>query len=148
MSAVVARETEVAIARRAVRELCEALGLPPIAVARPGAVGLLPPPVLLRAADGWVHPGPPTAWDDFAALVLSLGGDLSVLSAEAVDAEAGEWMLPAVAVRTAPAAAPQIPWPEAPPAVAGARIVVLGSTWAVPLTGYAARGCSARGSSG
>ena len=138
MSTVVARETEVAIARRAVRELCEALGLPPVAVARPGAVGLLPRPVLLRAADGWVHPGPPTAWDDFAVMLASLGGDLSVLAAEAVDAEAGEWMLPAVAVRAAPAAAPDVPWPETPAAVAvaGARIVVLGSTWAVPLTGY------------
>ena len=69
-------------------------------------------------------------------MVASLGGDISALSAEAVDAEAGAWMLPAVAVRFAPAA-------RAAGAVAaadarrldGARVVVLGSTWAAPLTG-------------
>ena len=34
------------------------------------------------------------------------------LPAEAVDAEAGAWRLPAVAVRAAPAAAPRVPWPD------------------------------------
>ena len=35
-------------------------------------------------------------------MLATLGGDLSALSAEAIDAEAGAWMLPAVAVRFAP----------------------------------------------
>jgi hypothetical protein len=136
MSAVTTREPAVAVARRAARELCDALGLPLLRPARPGSVGWPPPPVLLRAADGWVHPGPPTAWDDFAAMVASLGGDLSALPAEVVDAEAGAWMLPAVAVRTVPAAAPAIAWPRGDVRVAAARVVVLGSTWAAPLTGH------------
>ena len=99
MSTVVSREPGVAVARRAASELCDALGVPLLRPARVAAVGLLPPPLLLRAADGWVHPGPPTAWADFEAMVGSLGGDLTQLAAEAVDAEAGAWMLPAVAVR-------------------------------------------------
>ena len=137
MSAVVSREPGVAVARRAANELCDALGLPLLRPARVAAVGLLPPPRLMRAADGWVHPGPPTAWADFEALVGSMGGDLSQLSAEAVDAEAGAWMLPAVAVRRAPAAAPPVRWPVGTTRLDGARVVVLGSTWAVPLTGLA-----------
>ncbi len=135
MSTVVTREPGVAIARRAARELCDALGLPLLPPARPGSVGLLQPPLLLRAADGWVHPGPPTAWADFDAMLASLGGDISALSAEAVDAEAGEWMLPAVAVRFAPAAPSPVPWPLGTTRLDGARVVVLGSTWAAPLTG-------------
>jgi hypothetical protein len=137
MSAVATREPGVAVARRATCALCDSLGLPLLEPARPGSVGLPPPPVLLRAADGWVHPGPPTAWADFHAMLGSLGGDLSQLSAESVDAEAGAWMLPAVAVRSAPAAAPSVPWPRTHPRLDGARVVVLGSTWAAPLTGLA-----------
>jgi len=137
MSTVVSREPGVAVARRAARELCEALGVPLLRPARVAAAGLLPPPRLLRAADGWVHPGPPTAWADFEAMVGSLGGDLSQLSAEAVDAEAGAWLLRAVAVRRAPAAAPPVRWPVGDSHLDGARVVVLGSTWAIPLTGLA-----------
>jgi hypothetical protein len=135
MTGVATREPGVAIARRAARALCDALGIPLIRPARPGSVGLLPPPRLLRTADGWVHPGPPTAWDDFTAMVDSLGGDLSTLTAEAVDAEAGAWRIPAVAVRSAPATAPAVRWPAGRMEVAGARAVVLGNTWAAPLTG-------------
>ncbi|HXY91208.1 MAG TPA: CoA transferase, partial [Acidimicrobiia bacterium] len=135
MSTVTAREPGVAVARRAVRELCDALGVPLLTPARPGAVGLLEPPVLLRAADGWVHPGPPTVRPEFDAMVASLGGDLSTLPAEVVDAEAGAWMLPAVAVRQEPAIAPRVPWPPVAPRLGGVRVVVLGATWAAPLTG-------------
>ncbi|MEX1006918.1 MAG: CoA transferase [Acidimicrobiia bacterium] len=135
MTALTTREPGVAIARRAARELCDALGIPLLRPARPGSVGLLPPPIVLRAADGWVHPGPPTAWDDFTAMVDALGGDLSTLAAEAVDAEAGAWRLPAVAVRAAPAAAPRVLFPDARVQLGGARVVVLGATWAAPLTG-------------
>ena len=135
MTAVETREPGVAIARRAVCELCDALGIPLLRPVRPGSIGLVPRPVLLRAADGWVHPGPPTAWNDFTAMVDSLGGDLSTLAAEAVDAEAGAWRLPAVAVRPTPAAAPRVRWPDSRVQLDGARVVVLGATWAAPLTG-------------
>jgi len=130
------REPSVAVARRALDELSAALGIGTPRAARPGAVGLLPHPLLLRAADGWVHPGPPTAWADFWAMVSALGGDLRTLAAEAVDAEAGEWMLPAVAVRRAPAHAPHVAWPRGAIDVRGARVVVLGATWAAPLAGH------------
>jgi hypothetical protein len=139
MSAPTTREPAVAVARRAAREICCALEMPLLAVARTGSIGWPPAPRLLRTADGWVHPGPPTVWDDFAAMVGSMGGDLSVLTAEAVDAEAGAWRLPAVAVRRTPARAPLVRWPR--PGVrprhdlVGARVVVLGSTWAAPLAG-------------
>ncbi len=137
--------------RLAIDELHDALGLAPIAFARPGAVGLLRPPVLLRTADGWIQPGPPTVWPDVIVMLRSLLGDavvpstrevatfpdLSSLRAEAIDAEAGEWMLPAVALRTTPAAAPTVAWPRAAIDVRGARVVVLGSTWAAPLAGLA-----------
>jgi len=144
MTGVATREPGVAIARRAARALCEALGIPLPRPARPGSVGLLPPPRLLRTADGWVHPGPPTAWDDFTTMVDSLGGDLSILTAEAVDAEAGAWRIPAVAVRAAPAPAPTVPWPDRQVLVAGARVVVLGNTWAAPLTGLVLGALGAR----
>ena len=41
--------------------------------ARAGPATLPAPGRLLRTADGWVHPGPPTAWADFAAMAMSLG---------------------------------------------------------------------------
>ena len=72
MSTTTSRRPAVAIADAAVRELSDRLGLPPVDLARPGAVGLLPPGVLLRAADGWVHPGPPTVWADFTTMVHSI----------------------------------------------------------------------------
>ena len=136
MTTATRREPSLAVARRALDALSAALGIDTPRAARPGAVGLLPPPMLLRAADGWVHPGPPTAWADFWTMVSALGGDLSALAAEAVDAEAGEWMLPAVAVRRAPARAPHAVWPRDRIDVRGARVVVLGATWAAPLAGH------------
>jgi hypothetical protein len=140
---LLAQRPGVAIARAVVRELSEALSLPEIDTARPGAAGLMAPGVLLRAADGWVHPGPPTVWPDVAAMVAAMGGgspgpngfpDMTRLAAEAVDAEAGEWSLPAVAVRAGPARAPRVPRPRTA-RVGHARVVVLGATWAAPLTG-------------
>jgi hypothetical protein len=159
------RRAAVAIADAAVRELCDALGLPMIDAARPGAPGLMAPGVLLRAADGWVHPGPPTARQDFAVMIESMRlasplpssvlasprheiraretpeglPDVSSLSAEAIDREAGEWQLPVAAVRTAPAPAPHVPWPTRAPRDLDARVVVLGATWAAPLAGRVLR---------
>jgi hypothetical protein len=136
MTVVATREPGVAVARRAARDLCDALGLSVPRVARPGAAGLLPKPVLLRAADGWVHPGPPTAWDEFAAMIVSLGGHVADLPADVIDAEAGAWLLPAVAVRGVPAAAPSVAWPRGATDLTGAEVVVLGATWAAPLAGF------------
>ena len=170
------RANGVAVARDAVIELCSALDLPTLPEARPGADLLvrarrgLPFPeqgTLLRAADGWVHPGPPTAWELFTTMAVSLGApapppgellpDVSGLPAEKIDAEAGEWRLPAVAVRRGPAA----PDPAArlllgPGAghtgshigghgdARGAVVVVLGTAWATPLAGLALARLGAR----
>jgi crotonobetainyl-CoA:carnitine CoA-transferase CaiB-like acyl-CoA transferase len=60
--------------------------------------------------------------------------DLGALATEAIDAEAGAWMLPAVAVRAAPARPDAVPAPVDPD-VAGATVVVLGTAWATPLVG-------------
>ena len=155
MTTTVRRRPAIAVATAAAADLCEALGLPLPFAARPGAVGLLAPPVLLRAADGWVHPGPPTAWDDFAAMVGTLGAhgtvtregmsfpDVSTLDAEVVDREAGAWLLPAVAVRSAPATAPAVPVVPAGASARGAHVVVLGFAWAVPLAGLVLRALGA-----
>jgi hypothetical protein len=163
MSTLVLRAPGVAVARSVTRDLCEALDLPLLAEARPGAdlyvravAGLpFPPPgILLRTADGWVHPGPPTAWEAFAAMAVSLGAgppatpgdlpDLRPLSAEIVDVEAGVWRLPAVAVRPAPAAAAPVPRSVDPHAVRDASVVALGTAWAVPLAGFALARLDAR----
>jgi hypothetical protein len=144
MSTRTSSRPAVAIADAAARDLSERLGIPLLPEARPGAVGLLAPGVLLRAADGWVHPGPPTAWADFAAMVHALDPtvrrspigrlpDVSRLPAEVVDREAGEWQLPAVAVRPGPAPVPVVPSIETAPRLDGASVVVLGATWAAPL---------------
>jgi hypothetical protein len=149
----------IAVAHRAVDALAERLGLPLPPEARPGAdlaartaAGLAWPDraPLLRTADGWVHPGPPTAWADFTALVASLGAsvprdgelpDVSMLSAEAIDAEAGDWQLPIVAVRPSPAAdlVRLDPITSLDPVdgreVRDARVVLLGTAWATPLAG-------------
>ena len=102
---------------------------------------------LLRAADGWFHPGPPTAWSDFTAMAVALGArprrtpdglpDVATLSIDALDAEAAEWLLPAAAVRAGPAAAPSVAAvPTSTSAsVAGAHVAVLGTAWATPLVG-------------
>ncbi len=140
------RRAAVSIARAAAADLAAALGVAELDEARPGAVGLLTPPVLLRTADGWVHPGPPTAWADFAAMAHSLGAppvprdggpfpDLTGLAADAVDREAGAWMLPAVAVRRGPAAPPLVAPLTGSTRVDGARVVVVGFAWAGPLAG-------------
>jgi hypothetical protein len=154
MTTAVVPVAGVAAARNVTRDLCAALGLPLIAEARPGAdlsvrarrgLPFPPPGRLLRAADGWVHPGPPTVWDTFSAMAISLGApvpatpgalpDLRSLPAETVDAEAGEWRLPAVAVR-GPGAVPQpMCMPGGPIAISGATVLVLGTAWAAPLTG-------------
>jgi CoA-transferase family III len=154
MTTAVLRTAGVVVARDATRDLCAALGLPLIAEARPGAdlsvraargLPFPPPGRLLRAADGWVHPGPPTVWDTFSAMAISLGApvpatphglpDLRSLPAEVVDAEAGEWRLPAVAVRAAGAAPEPVRAPRGPVAISEATVLVLGTAWAVPLTG-------------
>jgi crotonobetainyl-CoA:carnitine CoA-transferase CaiB-like acyl-CoA transferase len=59
-----------------------------------------------------------------------------VLTAEAIDAEAGEWMLPAVAVRRVRGVAPLVRSPRGAVDVRDARVVVLGATWAAPLAGH------------
>jgi len=143
----------IAVARAAVDGLAARLGLPLPPEARPGADLVVRSrqhepwparPPLLPTADGWVHPGPPTAWDDFVAMATALGAppggdrrfpDLRALRAEDVDAEAGAWQLPAVAVRDAPAPAPRIPEPATRDAVRDRAVVVLGSAWATPLVG-------------
>jgi hypothetical protein len=92
-----------------------------------------------------VHPGPPTVWATFSTMAVSLGArvpeapdglpDLRALTTEVVDAEAGEWRLPAVAVRTARAAPEPATVPRGPIVISGATVLVLGTAWAVPLTG-------------
>jgi hypothetical protein len=96
---------------------------------------------LLRAADGWVHPGPATAWPAFVDLVVALGASapagapwpsLHDLSAERIDTEAAAWLLPAAAVRAAASRPDPVPEP-ATASLAGATVVVLGTAWATPL---------------
>jgi hypothetical protein len=102
---------------------------------------------LLRAADGWFHPGPPTVWADFTAMAVALGArppvapdqlpDVTALTIDALDAEAASWLLPATAVRPGPAVAPpvaDVPTSTAA-SVAGAYVAVLGTAWATPLVG-------------
>jgi CoA-transferase family III len=163
MRATATPRSGLVLAHAVVRELGETLGLPPLAEARPGAdlwmrlregAPLPPRAPLLRAADGWVHPGPPTAWSAFTDLAIALGApvpaqeaplpDVSMLAAEAVDAEAGAWLVPAVAVRDVPAAAPEVRLPRAPPDLTGAEVVVLGTAWATPLAGLALARLGAR----
>lgn len=136
----------VALVRRELEDLVERLGLPLPAEARAGADLLVrararrPWPVaapLLRTGDGWVHPGPPTAWSAFVDMVTALGAPwpaLDTLTTDEIDAEAAAWMLPAAAVR-ALAAAPD-PVPDlGGTAVTGASVVLLGTAWATPLVG-------------
>lgn len=154
----VCRRAGVATARTVLVDLADRLGIGLLPEARPGAdlwvraVDGLPwpePAPLLATADGWVHPGPPTAWATFTDMAVALGApppgpgarlpDVGTLSADAVDAEAGAWMLPAVAVRSAPAPAVEVPAltraDHTATDVAGATVVVLGTAWATPLVG-------------
>jgi hypothetical protein len=143
----------VAIARRELDELAERLGIALPPAARPGAdlavrtdrqLPWPPPAVLLPAGDGWVHPGPDTAWPAFIEMALALGAtppavgaiwpSLVELTVDVLDAEATAWMLPAVAVRRTPSAPD--PLPElAAAALTDATVVVLGTAWATPLVG-------------
>jgi hypothetical protein len=148
------RRSRVALARLAIDDHAARLGLSVPTAARPGGdlwarsvdgFAWPAPAPLLRAADGWVHPGPPTAWSDFAAMVATLGAppvahgaafpDLRDLAAEAVDAEAAAWALPAVAVRTGPAIPDRIP-ETVTPDLCGATVLVVGTAWATPLAGH------------
>jgi len=144
----------VAVARRAVDELANRLGVPLPVEARPGAdlraratarQAWPAPAPLLRASDGWVHPGPPTAWEAFADLAMALGApapapgtafpNLGALTVDAIDAEAAAWMLPAAAVRET--AAPADPVPELTDrSIGDSTVVVLGTAWATPLVGH------------
>jgi hypothetical protein len=100
--------------------------------------------LLLRTADGWIHPGPPTAWAAFTDMTVALGApvpppgaafpDLTTLASAVVDTEAAAWMLPAVAVRRGPAVADRVP-DVARGDLGGATVVVLGTAWATPLVG-------------
>jgi hypothetical protein len=158
MSTHLAARSGAAVAHRALSDLAARLDLPLPDVALPGADLLARSAAgrqwpdrarLLRATDGWVHPGPSTAWPDFRALVESLGArptpganapdadlpDVSALSAEAIDAEAGAWLLPAVAIRSTPATAPIVPETRDRPDLHGATVLVLGTAWAAPLAG-------------
>ncbi|MHB8670969.1 MAG: CoA transferase [Acidimicrobiales bacterium] len=130
-------------------ELCEGLGLAPVPEALPGADlaaleaagrAVPPPGELLRTADGWIHPGPAAYRADFEAMVGSLGAPMHELPAERIDAEAGAWLLPAVAVRSATVGPPPPPAPGtgdgAGGEVTGAVVVVLGAMWAVPLAAH------------
>lgn len=146
MSTRCAARAGVALARREVDELSARLGVATPPEARPGAdlavrarKGIVwpAPAPLLRAADGWVHPGPPTAWREFTVMAEALGAswpDLTSLSADALEAEAAAWMLPAAAVRGTPAAPDPVPDVDRAD-LSGATVVVLGTAWATPLVG-------------
>ena len=148
------RHSGIAIARAGVAALSERIGISAPLEARPGAHlavrleqgrGFPGRAVLLPTSDGWVHPGHSTVRDTFTDMVLSLGAapalpgddypDLRSLAAETIDAEAGAWMLPAVAVRTRPAPEPQVPVSVDVSVFDDAAVVVLGTTWATPLVG-------------
>jgi CoA-transferase family III len=152
----------VATAARALVALAEQLDRPVPRVARVGADlwvrsgsgDAWPDPApLLRAADGWVHPGPTTAWASFVDMVMAMGApppapgatfpDLTSLPADVVDAEAAAWMLPAAAVRTEPAPADPVP-AVARTDLEGATVVVLGTAWATPLVGHVLADLGAR----
>jgi CoA-transferase family III len=136
----------VALARRELAELAERLGITVPPEARPGADLLVRarrgiawpvPAPLVRAADGWVHPGPPTAWSSFVDLVTALGAswpDLDGLTVDEIDREAEAWMLPAAAVRTTSAAADPLP-DLTTASIGGATVVLFGTAWATPLLG-------------
>jgi hypothetical protein len=140
----------VALARRELDDLAGRVGIAVPSEARPGADLAVrarrgdPWPVpapLLPTADGWVHPGPPTAWSAFVDMVTAMGARwprLDELTADAIEQEAAAWLLPAAAVRTIPAHPDPVPG-EVPAlgdaSVAGASVVLFGTAWATPLIG-------------
>jgi hypothetical protein len=134
----------VTLARRELDELADRLGVPLPPEARPGAdllvrsqrgvVWPVPAP-LVPVADGWVHPGPPTAWSSFVDMVTALGAHWPVLddlTVDTVERELEAWMLPAAVVRTAPAVPDPVPEIGAA-SIAGATVVLFGTAWASPL---------------
>ena len=151
-----ARRRRATCARRSTCRSSPRRAPAPTSTCAPAAGLPFPPPGrLLRAADGWVHPGPPTVWDTFTAMAISLGAappatpgdlpDLRALPAEVVDAEAGDWRLPAVAVRPERAAPAPVPQPARSATRRATRsVVVLGTAWAVPLAGLALARLGAR----
>jgi hypothetical protein len=150
------------VARRVTAELGDALGVRLPRAARPGAdlharvergLDFPAPGCILRARDGWVHPGPPTAWSAFTAMACSLGArpvpgqllpEVRAVDAEALDAEAGVWRLPAVAVRGGPSAPVAVPARGDPADASEAVVLVLGTAWAAPLAGLVLAGFGAR----
>ncbi len=146
MSLHCATRVGVALARRELDDLAARLGVPLPVEARPGADLAVrarrgvPWPVdapLLRTADGWVHPGPPTAWASFVDMVTALGASwpaLDGLATDTIDAEAAAWMLPAAAVRARPAAPDPVP-DLRDESISGAWVVLFGTAWATPLVG-------------
>lgn len=130
------------VGRLGLRTPPEALPGADLEAARKQGSDLPEPGRLLRAADGWFHPGPPTAWADFTAMAIALGAravdgdlpDISALGVDALDAEAAAWLLPATAVRPGPSPADAVPELERP-RVTGARVALLGTAWAAPLVG-------------
>jgi hypothetical protein len=145
----------VARARRELVDLAARLDIAVPPEARPGAdllvrsrrgvVWPVPAP-LVRAADGWVHPGPPTAWASFVDMVTALGAswpDLEGLTVDEIDWEAEAWMLPAAAVRATPAVADPVP-ELTTTVIAGATVVLFGTAWATPLLGHVLASLGAR----
>jgi hypothetical protein len=154
MTIACAPHAGVVVARRAVDDLAMRLDVPLPPEARPGADlwarattgDAWPPPApLLRAADGWVHPGPPTARQAFVDMAVALGApaptpgtafpDLGALAVDAIDAEAVAWLLPAAAVRATAARADPVHELRGQ-SIADAAVVVLGTAWATPLVGH------------
>jgi len=141
-----AARSGVALARREIDELAERLGIATPVEARPGAdlavrarkgITWPAPAPLLRAADGWVHPGPPTAWREFTVMAEALGAswpDLTGLTVDALESEAAAWMLPAAPLRVTPASPDPVP-DVGEADLAGATAVVFGTAWATPLVG-------------
>jgi hypothetical protein len=146
MNARCATHVGVALTHRVLDDLAARLdiALPPearagadlLVRARRGGPWPAPAP-LLRAADGWIHPGPPTAWSEFVDVVTALGAawpDLDALTVDQLEAEAAAWRLPVAAVRTTPAAADPLPAVRAT-RLDAPSVVLLGTAWATPLAG-------------
>ena len=144
----------VAVARRVLDELSARLALPLPSEARPGAdlwvrLGDRAPwpsaPPLLRAADGWIHPGPPTAWSTFTDMVLALGAPApgparrSRTSVRSRSTPSTPRRRRGCSPRPRSARPPrrQTPVPELTDrSIADATVVVLGTAWATPLVGH------------
>jgi hypothetical protein len=155
MSTRCAARAGVVLARRELADLAARLDIAVPPEARPGAdllvrsrrgvVWPVAAPVV-RAADGWVHPGPPTAWASFVDMVTALGAswpDLEGITVDEIDREAEAWMLPAAAVLATPAVADPVP-ELTTTVIAGATVVLFGTAWATPLLGRVLASLGAR----